>query len=77
MVLAKPPPSMPALPMKDYFNHSENLTRLPNHRLLAMLRGRQENVLTLKVDGEDTPFIEQIISHFALNDKQPMERQTS
>lgn len=61
---------------KDYFNHSENLTRLPNHRLLAMLRGRQENVLTLKVDGEDTPFIEQIISHFALNDKQPIERQT-
>jgi protein Tex len=35
---------------KDYFEHSESLARLPNHRLLAMLRGRQENVLGLKID---------------------------
>ena len=38
---------------RDYFDFSENLNKVPAHRLLAMLRGRQENVLGLKVDGED------------------------
>ena len=60
---------------KDYFEHSESLARLPNHRLLAMLRGRQENVLGLKIEGEDTPFIEKIIKHFDIDTKAPTERQ--
>ncbi|AAZ18001.1 conserved hypothetical protein [Psychrobacter arcticus 273-4] len=60
---------------KDYFEHSESLARLPNHRLLAMLRGRQENVLGLKIEGEDAPFIEKIIKHFAIDGKAPTERQ--
>ncbi|OLF40190.1 Tex family protein [Psychrobacter sp. Rd 27.2] len=59
---------------KDYFEHSESLARLPNHRLLAMLRGRQENVLGIKVDGEDAPFIEKIISHFDIDAKAPAAR---
>lgn len=59
---------------KDYFEHSESLARLPNHRLLAMLRGRQENVLGLKVEGEDTPFIEKIINHFDVDAKAPAAR---
>ncbi|MGO2386313.1 MAG: Tex-like N-terminal domain-containing protein [Psychrobacter sp.] len=59
---------------KDYFEHSESLARLPNHRLLAMLRGRQENVLGLKIEGEDTPFIEKIISHFDVDAKAPAAR---
>ena len=60
---------------KDYFEHSESLARLPNHRLLAMLRGRQENVLGLKIEGEDSPFIEKIIKHFDVNTKSPAARQ--
>ncbi|MGP5502277.1 helix-hairpin-helix domain-containing protein [Psychrobacter faecalis] len=60
---------------KDYFEHSESLARLPNHRLLAMLRGRQENVLGLKIEGEDAPFIEKIIKHFEVYAKAPAERQ--
>jgi uncharacterized protein len=59
---------------KDYFDHSESLARLPNHRLLAMLRGRQENVLGIKVDGEDAPFIEKIINHFNIDATAPRER---
>ncbi|MGP4862877.1 Tex family protein [Psychrobacter sp. T6-5] len=59
---------------KDYFEHSESLARLPNHRLLAMLRGRQENVLGLKIEGEDAPFIEKIINHFDVDAKAPAER---
>ncbi|MDX2373307.1 RNA-binding transcriptional accessory protein [Psychrobacter sp. PP-21] len=59
---------------KDYFEHSESLARLPNHRLLAMLRGRQENVLGLKIEGEDAPFIEKIISNFDIDAKAPAAR---
>lgn len=59
---------------KDYFDHSESLARLPNHRLLAMLRGRQDNVLSIAIEGEDAPFIDQIIDRFSLNQTQPTER---
>lgn len=68
---------------KDYFDHTENLAKLPAHRLLAMLRGRQENVLTLKVvlpeqaenpAQADQPFIDKIIKNFALEDTNPTER---
>lgn len=59
---------------KDYFEHSESLARLPNHRLLAMLRGRQENVLGLKIEGEDAPFIEKIVKHFEIDAKAPAAR---
>ncbi|WP_201554261.1 helix-hairpin-helix domain-containing protein [Psychrobacter sp. 72-O-c] len=59
---------------KDYFEHSEGLARLPNHRLLAMLRGRQENVLGLKIEGEDTPFIDKVINHFDVTIKAPDAR---
>uniref|UniRef100_A5WHC1 RNA binding S1 domain protein n=1 Tax=Psychrobacter sp. (strain PRwf-1) TaxID=349106 RepID=A5WHC1_PSYWF len=58
----------------DYFEHSESLARLPNHRLLAMLRGRQENVLVLKVDGEDAPFVDKVINKFELENTKPQER---
>ena len=51
---------------KDYFDHAESLARLPNHRLLAMLRGRQDNVLTIAIEGDDAPFIEQINHAFNL-----------
>jgi uncharacterized protein len=60
---------------KDYFDHSESLARLPNHRLLAMLRGRQDNVLTLAIEGEDTPFIEQITHELQLSSIEPAARQ--
>ena len=61
---------------KDYFDHSESLARLPNHRLLAMLRGRQDNVLAIQIEGEDAPFMEQIERQFGLTDVQPTERQS-
>ncbi|WP_432806283.1 helix-hairpin-helix domain-containing protein [Moraxella nasicaprae] len=54
---------------KDYFEHSEPFAKLSNHRLLAMLRGRQQNVLVLHVDGEDEPFIEQIVRHFGVDSR--------
>lgn len=39
---------------KDYFDAAERLTRLPSHRVLAMLRGEKEEVLTLTVSPDAT-----------------------
>jgi uncharacterized protein len=38
----------------DYFDYSENLSSIPSHRALAMLRGRREEILTvtLRLDTE-------------------------
>ena len=38
----------------DYFDHSENLSGIPSHRALALLRGRREEILTvaLRLDSE-------------------------
>jgi uncharacterized protein len=60
---------------RDYFEFSENLNKVPSHRLLAMLRGRQENVLGLKVDGEDEAPLAQIETEYNLEQIQPQARQ--
>lgn len=41
---------------KDYFEHQEPIAKTPSHRTLAMLRGRNEGILTLAigVEGEST-----------------------
>lgn len=39
-----------ALKFKDYFNHQESLTKVASHRMLAMLRGRDQEILGLKID---------------------------
>ncbi|ENW97750.1 Tex family protein [Acinetobacter sp. NIPH 298] len=60
---------------RDYFEFSENLNKVPSHRLLAMLRGRQENVLGLKVDGEDDAPLARIETEYNLEQIQPQIRQ--
>lgn len=60
---------------RDYFDFSENLNKVPSHRLLAMLRGRQENVLGLKVDGQDDAPLARIESQYNLDAIQPQSRQ--
>ncbi|MCL1052012.1 RNA-binding transcriptional accessory protein [Shewanella abyssi] len=37
---------------RDYFEHSEKLTKVPSHRALAMLRGRNEGMLSLSVNAD-------------------------
>lgn len=39
-----------AAKFRDYFEHSEKLKTVPSHRMLAMLRGRNEAFLQLKID---------------------------
>ncbi len=42
---------------RDYFDHSESIAGIPSHRMLALLRGRREEMLS--VDLEPTADVEQ------------------
>jgi uncharacterized protein len=46
----------------DYFNHTENWKDIPSHRALAMLRARNEEVISLDldVDADDTSAIKPV-----------------
>lgn len=53
---------------KDYFEFSEPFAKLPSHRILALLRGEKEGVLTLNLDaGEDTVYEGMIAERFDLD----------
>ena len=58
---------------RDYFEHSEKLTKVPSHRALAMLRARNEGILQLAINPEpssESPaqYCAQIIAdHYQLN----------
>ncbi len=38
---------------KDYFDFSEAVNKIPSHRMLALLRGRNEGVLSINIDHAD------------------------
>lgn len=40
---------------RDYFDHSENLSKIPSHRMLALLRARREEFITLDLDPGTEP----------------------
>ena len=42
-----------AAKFSDYFDNTDNLSKVPSHRILAMLRGRNEGFLQLKVDAPE------------------------
>lgn len=59
---------------RDYFEHNEVLAKIPSHRALAMLRGRNEGILSLSMnadpgtDMKSGSYCEVIIAeHFKLN----------
>ncbi|MBC7752362.1 MAG: RNA-binding transcriptional accessory protein [Candidatus Saccharibacteria bacterium] len=60
---------------RDYFESQESLSKIASHRLLALLRGRQENVLTLKVDGTNDAHVQAIKDKFSVSAAQPESRQ--
>ncbi len=37
----------------DYFNHSERWANVPSHRALAMLRGRNEEILSVSIEADE------------------------
>ncbi|MBN7778796.1 RNA-binding transcriptional accessory protein [Nitratireductor aquimarinus] len=61
----------------DYFDHSEQWSGVPSHRALAMLRGRNEDVLALdlEVDADDTsplkPAVRMIAAAYEIGGQRP------
>nr|WP_242516416.1 Tex family protein [Corynebacterium mendelii] len=48
----------------DYFDYSEPFTSMPSHRILAVLRGESEGVLTVTLSGgDDEMFVSGIANH--------------
>lgn len=62
------------LKFADYFEHQEPLAKTPSHRTLAMLRGRNEGILSLSLSVEQTgdrhPCEQKIASYFRIADQQ-------
>lgn len=58
----------------DYFDHQEPLAKTPSHRTLAMLRGRNESILSLNLFVEQTgdrhPCEQKIATYFNIADQQ-------
>ncbi len=50
---------------KDYFEFSEAINKIPSHRMLALLRGRNEGVLSISIDHSDV-LDESMITHPAI-----------
>ncbi len=50
---------------RDYFDFSEPYATIPSHRILALLRGREQGVLSLALQDEDhdaaLPWLEQLV----------------
>ncbi len=63
---------------KDYFDFSEAVNKIPSHRMLALLRGRNEGVLSLNIDHASVldknqkthPAIGRLITHTGWDVKQ-------
>ncbi|MFD0993811.1 Tex family protein [Tenacibaculum geojense] len=49
-----------ALKFKDYFDWSENLSKIPSHRLLAILRAEKEGFIRVKITIDDERVLEKI-----------------
>ncbi|MDK4651073.1 Tex family protein [Kingella kingae] len=69
---------------KDYFDYREPIRVMPSHRALAVLRGRNEEILTvsLKYQPDETPITEQsdyekiIVNHFQIANENKWLRDT-
>lgn len=53
---------------KDYFNYSEALKTVPSHRMLAVLRGRQEGILQVSITCEPQNYEQTIAAHCNIQD---------
>ncbi|PQV49426.1 uncharacterized protein CLV33_10356 [Jejuia pallidilutea] len=49
---------------RDYFDWEENLSRIPSHRLLAILRAEKEGFIRLKVEIDDDRALDKIERRF-------------
>lgn len=50
-----------------YLDHSEPVSRVPSHRLLAMLRGEEESVLRVSITLDEATVVDQLRTQFVRN----------
>jgi len=62
---------------KDYYDWEEPLATIPSHRLLAILRGRNEGFLLMKLAGVEEPSIALIREMFLKNNGSPCSEQVA
>jgi uncharacterized protein len=67
----------------DYFDYRERIREIPSHRALALFRGRNENVLLLKLEPEDASEDREVVTQceqkiarrfFIVNQGRPADR---
>jgi len=56
-----------------YYEFSEPLSKIPSHRLLAVLRGAKEGVLRVDVTLDDDKLIEKIVGRYVTDPTSPFE----
>ena len=49
---------------RDYFDHSESLNHCPSHRLLAMLRGKDEAFLRVAIEPDEEKAVSMLKNYF-------------
>jgi len=72
----KDPESDEVQKYRSWFDFSESLSKAPSHRVLAMLRGASEGVLSIKVDVDGDRRMDEIYS-MALKGKQRPSEETA
>ena len=53
---------------RDYFDFSEPLSKAPSHRVLALLRGESEGLLSLTVRPDEEATLHELERHYLYND---------
>ena len=59
----------------QYYDFKEKLTSIPSHRLLAIRRGTKENVLSWKIDADDTHIIDFMQRSIINNENAPFKKE--
>jgi len=54
---------------KDYFSYVESVKKIPSHRFLAVLRGRQEGILQLKIQVDSLGYERAIAAVFNIENR--------
>lgn len=59
------------LKYKNYLDFNENISKMPAHRVLAVLRGASEGVLSIKVDVNEDPVLDNIYDNILKDKRKP------
>ena len=63
-----------ALKYKNYFEFSEDISRAPSHRVLAILRGASEGILSVKVDVDSDRSLDKVYNLALKGKKRPSDK---